>query len=133
MTLKKVVQLTVAAILLGALTIQADPFKTFNWTGPDEYENNLPIPAEDILSYNLFCGSVEGGPYDTYAQLLTPQPPSVEDMAALVMNTPGTYYCVATATSLLHNLESVPSNEVNFTVLPGELGLRPKAPVLSIL
>ena len=130
--MKRKLQWTVAIILLGSLTLQADPFKTWNWTGPTEYENNLPIPAADILSYNLFCSRTAGGPYDLYTTLLDSSPPSVQDMGPLVANTPGDYYCVATATSLLHGLESEASNEVNFTVLPSDLGLRPKPPVLSL-
>jgi hypothetical protein len=49
-----------------------------------------------------------------------------------VANSPGTYYCVATAASTLHGTESRYSNEVNFTVLPTDLGLTPKPPVLSL-
>jgi hypothetical protein len=126
-------QWIVAITLLGSLTFgTADPIKTWNWTGPTEYENDTPIPAEDSLSFRLKCGSILGGPYDQYETLLDDAPPSLQDMAPLVMNTPGTYYCVATATSLLHGTESAPSNEVAFTVLPSDLGLRPKAPVLSL-
>ena len=130
--MKRTLQWIVAMILLGSLTIQADPFKTWNWTGPTEYENNLPIPPEDLLSFNLKCGTIQGGPYDQYEALLDAAPPSLQDMGPLVMNTPGDYFCVATATSLLHNTESEASNEVVFTVLPTDLGLRPKAPVLSL-
>lgn len=130
--MKRTLQWIVAIVLLGSLTIQADPIKTWNWTGPTQYENNTPIPAADALSFRLKCGSIEGGPYDQYETLLDATPPSIQDMAPLIMNTPGTYYCVATATSSLHGLESGSSNEVNFTVLPGDLGLRPKPPVLSL-
>lgn len=121
--------------LLGVLTIQiqADPFKTWSWTGPTEYENNMPIPTSDEMSYNLLCGSTEGGPYDQMEMLLDTPSPSVQDMGALVMNTPGTYYCVSTATSSEWGLTSAYSNEVNFTVLPSDLGLRPKPPVLSLV
>ena len=129
--MKRMLQWTVAIILLGSLTIQADPFKTFDWTGPTEYENNMPIPASDELSYRLKCGVQGGGPYDLYETLLI-SAPSVQDMGPLVQNTPGTYYCISTATSSVHNLESAPSNEVNFTVLPSDLGLKPKPPVLSL-
>lgn len=130
--MKRTLQWIAAIVLLGSLTIQADPVKTWNWTGPNEYENNMPIPAEDALSFRLKCGATLGGPYDQYETLLDDSPPSIQDMGALVMNTPGTYYCVATAMSSLHGLESGPSNEVAFTVLPGDLGLRPKPPVLSL-
>jgi hypothetical protein len=130
--MKRTLQWIVAIVLLGSLTIQADPFKTWNWTDPAEYENGSIIPETDDLSFRLKCGTTLGGPYDLYETLLTEPAPSVQDMGPLVSNTPGTYYCIATATSSLHNTESAPSNEVNFTVLPGDLGLRPKPPVLSL-
>lgn len=130
--MKRFIQITVAVILLGSLTVDAEPFKTWNWTAPTEYENNTAIPAADALSYNLFCGTTQGGPYQLYTTLLDSAPPSIQDMGPLVANTPGTYYCVATATSLLNNTESAFSNEVNFTVLPTDLGLIPKPPVLSL-
>jgi hypothetical protein len=124
-------QWTVAIILLGSLTIQADPFKTWDWISPTEYENDSLIPASDELSYRLKCGAIEGGPYNLYETTMIDKP-SLQDMGPLVANAPGTYYCVATATSSAHATESAPSNEVNFTVLPSDLGLRPKPPVLSL-
>jgi hypothetical protein len=120
------------AVLLGSITIQADPFKTWNWTDPTEYENGSLIPETDDLSFTLKCGTTPGGPYDLYEALLSEPAPSVQDMGPLVMNTPGEYYCIATASSSLHGTESDWSNEVNFTVLPSEVGLRPKPPVLSL-
>ena len=129
--MKKRLQWIVAIVLFGSLTIQADPFKTWQWTAPTEYENNMPIIG-DTLSYHLLCGITQGGPYDQYETLLDAMPPSLQDMGPLVMNSPGTYYCVGTATSLLHGTVSAYSNEVPFTVLPSDLGLRPRAPVLSL-
>jgi len=129
--MKRLLQWTVAIILLGSLTIQADPFKTFDWISPSEYENNTAIPASDELSYRLKCGASIGGPYNLYETTMI-EKPSLQDLGPLVANLPGTYYCVSTATSSLHNTESAASNEVNFTVLPSELGLRPKPPVLSL-
>jgi hypothetical protein len=129
----KWVRFAVVVFLLGALTIQADPFKTWSWEGPTEYENGFPIPTSDELSYRLLCGVSEGGPYDRMEMLLDTPSPSVQDMGALVENNPGTYYCVSTATSSVWNLTSEYSNEVNFTVLPSDLGLRPKPPVLSLV
>ena len=119
--------------LLGTLTIQADPFKTWSWTGPDQYENDMPIPTSDELSFNLLCGTNSGGPYDLTEMLIDTPSPSIQDMGSLVMDSPGTYYCVLTATSSAWNLTSDYSNEVNFTVLPTDLGLRPKPPVLSLV
>jgi hypothetical protein len=119
-------------LLLGAITIQADPFKQWDWAAPTEYENGSLIPESDDLSYTLKCGVAAGGPYDRFETMLTEPPPDNQDMGLLVQNTPGEYYCIATARSSLHGTESAPSNEVNFTVLPSDLGLRPKPPVLSI-
>lgn len=130
--MKRGLQFLIAAILLGSLTIQADPFKSWNWTAPTQYENDIPIPADDDLSYTLKCGVSAGGPYDRFEAMLKEPPPDLQDMGLLVQNTPGTYYCVATARSSLHGTESANSNEVNFTVLPTDLGLTPKPPVLSL-
>lgn len=128
--MKRALQWTVAIILLGSLTISAEPTKTWDWTPPTEYENDLPIPSSDILSYTLYCGTIEGGPYDQFITAMNTPPPQDMDMAPLVGNTPGEYYCVLTATSSTHLVESAFSNEANFTVLPGDLGYRPKPPVL---
>ena len=106
---------------------------TFDWLPPSEYTNDMPIPAADALSYTLLCGAESGGPYDRVSFLLDPVPPSMQDMAVLVANTPGNYYCVLTATSSLWGTTSDPSPEVTFYVAPTDLGLRPKAPVLSLV
>lgn len=134
--MKRTLQWIVAAVLIGSLTIdvvvQADPFKTWSWISPTEYVNEMPIPASDELSYNLLCGVAAGGPYDLVDMLIITPSPSLQDMGSLVMNSPGTYYCVMTATSSVWFEPSGYSNEVNFTVLPSDLGLRPKPPVLSL-
>ena len=130
--MRRVTKGAIALVLVGSITIQAYPFKDWSWIGPTQYENDFPIPAEDDLSYTLYCGITPGGPYDVFSTLLEEPSPINIDMGPLVMNAPGTYFCVSTATSSLHNTESVYSNEVNFTVLPADLGLRPKPPVLSV-
>lgn len=130
--LMKTVRWSVALLLLGSLTIQADPFKEWNWTGPTQYENGTIIPPEENLLFTLKCGVTAGGPYDRFETALEKPPPHLEDMGLLVQNQPGDYYCISTARSSLWGTESDPSNEVNFTVLPSDLGLRPKPPVLSI-
>lgn len=129
--MKKLLQGIVALALIAGIVI-ADPFKTWSWTEVDTYENGTPIPSADVLSYDLMCGTTQGGPYDQYSALLGDAPPSLQDMGPLVQNTPGDYYCVATVTSLIHGTTSEASNEVNFTVLPSELGLRPNPTVLSL-
>jgi len=124
-------KIAIAAILLGSLTVQADPFKTWNWTGPVTYENGQNIPGGDLINYTLHCGMVPGS--YVASQVVTMQtPPSLEDMQFIVQGMPGTYYCALTVQSLVHGTESAYSNEVNFTVLPGQLGLVPNAPVLSL-
>jgi len=106
---------------------------TFDWLAPATYTNAVPIPAADALSYTLLCGDTQGGPYDNVSFLLDPLPPSMQDMAVLVANTPGDYYCVLTATSSLWNTTSDPSPEVSFSVAPTDLGLQPMAPVLFLV
>lgn len=128
----KYVKVAIALVLIGSITLEAYPFKDWSWINPTQYENDFPIPPEDDLSYRLYCGASPGGPYDLFSTLLEEPSPVNLDMGALVANAPGTYYCVSTATSSLHNTESAYSNEVNFTVLPADLGLRPKPPVLSV-
>ena len=126
--MKRTFQLLVAVLLLGSLTIQADPIKEWNWSAPTEYENNTAITSADILTYTLYCGTVSGGPYDVFITNMDTPPPQDIDMAPLVGNVPGTYYCVATARSTLYASESGYSNEANFTVTSGDLGYVPKPP-----
>lgn len=129
---KKILQGLVALTLVAGVTLMAEPFKTWFYEESTEYDNDMPIPAADAISYNLYCGTTQGGPYDLFGSALD-EPPHVDmDMGPLVQNNPGDYYCVATATSSLYLTESRLSNEVNFTVLPTDLGLRPKPPVLSL-
>ena len=126
--MKRHLRIVVVLILLGSLTIQADPFKEWNWAEPTEYENNVPIPSGDDLTYTLYCGTTEGGPYDAFSTNMDKPPPQNIDMAPLVGNNPGTYYCVATARSSIYGTESGFSNEANFTVTSGDLGYVPRPP-----
>lgn len=130
--MKRTFQLLVAFVLLGALTIQADPLKTWNWGTPSEYENAQPIPGGDLVDYTLHCGMQPGGPYPAMQVFEMQTPPSIEDMAFVVAGLPGTYYCVSTVSSLNYGTTSRYSNEVPFVVLPGTLGFVPKAPILSL-
>ena len=130
--MKHWIRAVVAIVLLGSLTIQADPFKTWSWVAPVEYENGLPIPGGDLNAFTLHCGMQTAGPYPA-SQIFDMQvPPSLEDMAFVVAGLPGTYYCVSTVSSLAYLTTSGFSNEVNFTVPPGTLGFVPKPPVLSL-
>jgi len=122
----------IVVLLLASLTIQADPFKTWNWDEPADYANGNPIPASDALTYTLHCNDVagqQGEPYEVQIALDDPgSPPSIEDMAPAVNATPGTYYCAATATSTAFGSTSGYSNEANFTVTSGQLGFVPNPP-----
>ena len=132
MKMKRIVQWAVAIVMLGSITIEADPFKTWTWTDPTTFENGQPIPAGDLITRTLKCGTTVGGPYPDETIFQSQTPPSVEDMAFVVGGIPGNYYCLSTVWSLLYMSESGPSNEVNFTVLPGALGFVPNPPVLSL-
>ena len=130
--MKKLIKILVATVLLGSLTIQANPTKTWSWTGPTEYNNNQPIPGGDLTDFKLHCGMQPGGPYPATQIFAMQTPPSIEDMAFVVAGLPGTYYCVATVSSLAHLTTSEVSNEVNFTVLPTVLGFVPKPLILNL-
>ena len=119
-------------LLLASLTIQADPLKVWQWTEPTQYENGQNIPGGDLTNYTLHCGMQAGGPYPATQTFAMQTPPSEEDMAFVVAGIPGTYYCVATVSSVNHITTSGFSNEVNFTVLPGTLGFVPRPPILSL-
>jgi len=122
----------ITALLLGSLTIQADPFKIWDWTGPTLYSNGQPIPGTDILEFTLYCNDTSGEsgpPYEVAIALDDPgAPPSQEDMAPVVQGRVGVYYCVSTARSSSYNTESGYSNEVNFTVTSMDLGFVPSPP-----
>lgn len=127
----KFIKLFVALFLLSTITI-AEPFKNWNWTPPSQYVNNTPIPASDVLTYKLYCSDTDGGPYTTSFPVTDPNaPPAMIDMAPVVKGVPGTYYCVATATSSTHGSESAYSLQKDFTVTAMDLGLAPKPPVLQ--
>lgn len=130
--MKKFAKLLIAVILLGSLTIQADPFLTWDWDVPTNYANGSPIPASDILMYTLHCNETpgeQGAPYEIQIALDDPgAPPSIEDLAPVVQGRAGTYYCVSTALSSVHSTESGFSNEANFTVTSGDLGFVPTPP-----
>jgi len=128
----RAVKFVVTAVLLGSLTIQADPIKTWFWDAPTEYENGSLIPGGDLINFRLYCGMIEGGPYPASKIFEMQVAPSIEDMDFVVAGLPGMYYCVSTVESLAHMTISGDSNEVNFTVAPGQLGFVPKPPVLHI-
>ena len=121
-----------ASVLLGSLTIQADPFKTWSWQSPATYENGQAIPAGDLFNYTMHCSNNPGPPYEASKVFESQTPPSLDDMNFIVAGVAGTYYCVSTVDSLTHITTSGYSNEVNFSVQPGELGYVPNALILSL-
>lgn len=126
------IRIVTALLLLASITIQANPFKLWDWTPPTTYENLETIPVTDNLSYTLHCNDTpgeQGPPYEVEVALDDPgAPPSNEDMAPVVQNRAGTYYCAATASSSLHGTTSGFSNEANFIVTAASLGYVPKPP-----
>jgi hypothetical protein len=119
---------SLGALLLLSFTAQAAPTSTFTWTAPTQYEDGTMIPGSDVLSYRLYCGNTQGGPYNNSVLFSTPSP-SQEDMAFCVQGVPGTYYMVATAISV-NGEESGFSNETTRTYSAGDLGKIPLPPTL---
>ncbi len=130
--MKRYLKFLICLVLLGSVTISADPFKTWNWDGPTEYVNGNTIPANDVLTFTLHCNITpgeHGPPYDVEIALDDPgAPPSTEDMARVAGGTIGTYYCAATATSSAFNTTSDFSNETLFIVAADDLGYVPRPP-----
>lgn len=127
--MKKLFQAFIAAVLLGSLTIQADPFKSIDYQKASQYTNGNPIPQNETLTETIRCGTTSGGPYPVEIAVTTPgAPPAIEDFGPCVNGTPGTYYIVAVHHSLLYGTTSEESNEANFTVTPGMLGFVPNPP-----
>ena len=129
---KRIIQLIITLVLLGSLTIQADPLKTWGWTHNNLYDNNAPVPGGDLTDFTLHCGMELGGPYPASQIFAMQVAPSIEDMDFVVAGLPGTYYCVSTVSSLAHLTTSGYSNEVPFVVSPGTLGFVPQPPILSL-
>lgn len=130
--MKRIIHIMVWAVLLGSLTIQADPIKLWDWTEDLFYTNGNAIPVSDTITYTLYCNDTsgeQGEPYEIAIALDDPgAPPSQEDMAPVVRGRAGTYFCVATARSSAFNTESGYSNETNFLVTAASLGFVPRPP-----
>lgn len=130
--MRNFVRAIVTLLLLGSLTLHADPWKTWDWNNPVSYTNGNPIPGSDVLITFLYCNDMpgeQGAPYEVMIQLDDPgAPPSNEDMDIVVQGRPGTYYCAATSYSPAFSTESEYSNEANFTVTADSLGFVPLPP-----
>lgn len=122
--------LVVSAFVLGIIA-SAAPNSNFSWNEPVNYENGQVIdPVADLITYNLYCGTTTGGPYNFVTEFLGGNTASNVDVGSCVNGVPGTYYFVLTANSTLYNSESVFSNELSVTYTTQDLGLVPNAPVL---
>ncbi len=130
--MKYFVRAIVTLLLLGSLTLHADPWKVWDWNNPTSYTNGNPIPGSDVLITQLYCNDMpgeQGAPYEVMIQLDDPgAPPSNEDMDIVVQGRPGTYYCAATSYSPAFSTESEYSNEANFIVTADSLGFVPLPP-----
>lgn len=124
----RIVKILVAAVLLGSLTIQADPFKMWNWTPSTEYMDGTPIPSTDIQSWTLHCSNMPGSPYEVDIAITgISAPPSEEDMWPIVQGMPGDYVCILTQHSRDWDSDSPGSNEIPFLVTPDQVGKVPAA------
>ncbi len=134
MTPAKCARFLIAAVLLGSLTIGADPIITWDWTPASTYENGLPIGADDPQTWTLHCNTTpdeQGQPYEIQIALDDANaPPSSEDMAPVHGGTMGNYWCAATQFSSKYLAESRFSNEKVFIVTAQTTGFVPNPPVL---
>ena len=151
---KRVIQCLVTTILVGSLTLDiealAEPFKTWFWDDPTQFENNEYIPGGDLVARSLHCSNAPadqsipdgskafgnvGACSDRYQETIVffmQAPPSEEDMVFIVQGRPGEYYCASTVASQSQLSTSGCSNEENFTVAPGIPGYVPNPPILSL-
>ena len=111
--------------------LNAAPNSDFSWTEPTNYVDGTIIPATDQLSYTLYCGNVQGGPYN-FVDIIGVDTTSAiaVDLNSCVNGVPGTYYFVLTATSADFNSESDYSGEASRTFNASELGKVPLPPVI---
>jgi hypothetical protein len=93
-------------LLLGCLLVSAgagtnDHSVTLSWTQSD---------SPNIVSNEVYCGRVSGGPYPFQRETLVP----ATSLAVPKVHS-GTYYCVVTATDA-QGVESGPSSELEVDV-----------------
>ena len=126
-------KLGLGALLLLALPLGvfSAPNTNFSWTAPTNYEDGSIIDTtSDPLSYTVYCGTAQGGPYNITFDAGVNVETNTIDVGACVNGIPGTYYFVATATSSSFNTESNFSNETSRTYTAVDLGKVPNAPIL---
>jgi len=85
--------------------------KTFSWTPPTTYVDGSSLPANEIDSYNAYCGASSG--VYTIATPMGNVVSYVIDGDLPKNNKITTYYCVVT-TIATNQKESAYSNEVTF-------------------
>ena len=125
------VMAALAGVFALAPNLQAAPNSDFTWTEPTNYVDGTIIPATDVLTYTLYCGSVQGGPYEVYGIIAVDAASAAQvDLNSCVNGVPGTYYFVLTATSADFSSESTFSNEISRTYTNTDLGKVPLPPVL---
>lgn len=132
--MKKLLQIMVAVVLLGSLTIgysQGVPVShTFQCTPATTYINGLPYAADDVITDILHCGSTINGPYPDQTPFVC-EADTVVDVSFVVRNIPGTYFCRAVHHSAKYNNDSRLSDaEANFTVTEDDLGFVSNPPGL---
>jgi len=124
-------RLGVLLLLALPLGVISAPNTNFTWTAPTNYEDGSILDTvADPLSYTIYCGTAQGGPYNiTFDAGINVESGTI-DIGACVNGIPGTYYFVATATSSSFNTESAFSGEVSRTYTAVDLGKVPNAPIL---
>ncbi len=126
--MKSLVQLFVAVILLGSLTVQFAPAQsqtiacdlgcTISWTPPTEYEDGAQLLEQELDFYSWYCDANHIMDFDVIIGTWT---------VDLTFGAPGTYMCSLTVTSL-EGEESGFSNELVFLKGPRT----PRPPVLNV-
>jgi len=107
------------------------PITTFSLTPPSEYTDGTPIPAEDVLTYKVYCSDTAGGPYTAIEE--TTNLTTFQLDTATCVTQAGTYHFVATATSSVSGLESDFSGEATRTYTEAEVNPVPPKPGSIIL
>lgn len=129
--MKRAVQTLVALVLLGSLTIQADPMITDTYQKATTYENGFPRESDDVFTEGWMCGPTSGGPYTVEIGVTDPNaPPSFEDFGPCVTEGAGTYYRRGFTDSSKYGRSRLSDGERSFIVTEQDLGFVPNPPVL---
>lgn len=130
--MKRITQWFIAIILLGSITIQADPIITDTYVKATAYENGFPRESDDVFTEAFLCGPTSGGPYLVEIAVTDPNaPPSVEDFAPCVTEGAGTYYRRGVTYSSKYGRSRLSDGERSFTVTAQDLGFVPNPPIIQ--